>query len=96
MGIEEIERARAVVPIATVQNKYNVADRAHEPVLAHCEKHGIGFMPCIPITLAALQIYLIIGAFMGAARAPEAVWHGVIVAWLVACMLTIGWLAMRV
>ncbi|HEX4375696.1 MAG TPA: aldo/keto reductase [Steroidobacteraceae bacterium] len=49
VGIEEIERARAVVPIATVQNKYNVADRAYEPVLAHCEKHGIGFMPWFPM-----------------------------------------------
>ncbi|HEX4375697.1 MAG TPA: cytochrome C oxidase subunit IV family protein [Steroidobacteraceae bacterium] len=49
----------------------------------------------ILIALAALKIYLIIGVFMGAARAP-AVWHGVIVAWLMACMLTIGWLAMRV
>jgi len=43
--VEEIERARDVVDIATVQNRYNVADRQHDDVVEYCEENGIGFMP---------------------------------------------------
>jgi len=46
---EEIARARKIVPIATVQNRYNVADRKWENVLRYCEKEGLGFMPWRPI-----------------------------------------------
>ncbi len=46
---EEIVRARKVVPIATVQNRYNVADREWEKVLKYCEKEGLGFMPWSPV-----------------------------------------------
>ena len=49
VGPEEIERARKVVPIATVQNRYNVADRTWDNALKHCEKEGLGFMPWSPI-----------------------------------------------
>ena len=45
----ELERARGLVEIATVQNRYNVAQRASEDVLAVCEADGIGFMPWAPI-----------------------------------------------
>jgi len=37
VGVEQIERARAVVEIATVQNVYSLANRKHDNVLAHCE-----------------------------------------------------------
>ncbi len=46
---EEIARARKIVPIATVQNRYNVADRKWEEVLRYCEKEGLGFMPWSPV-----------------------------------------------
>lgn len=46
---EEIAQARKVVPIATVQNRYNVADRKWEKVLKYCEKEGLGFMPWSPV-----------------------------------------------
>lgn len=46
---EEIAQARKVVPIATVQNRYNVADRKWENVLRYCEKEGLGFMPWSPV-----------------------------------------------
>jgi pyridoxine 4-dehydrogenase len=46
---EEIARARKIVPIATVQNRYNIADRKWENVLRYCEKEGLGFMPWRPI-----------------------------------------------
>jgi len=46
---EEIARARKIVPIATVQNRYNVADRKWEDALRYCEKEGLGFMPWSPV-----------------------------------------------
>jgi pyridoxine 4-dehydrogenase len=46
---EEIARARKVVPIATVQNRYNLDDRKWDNTLAYCEKEGLGFMPWAPV-----------------------------------------------
>lgn len=46
---EQIERARKVVPIATVQNRYNITDRKWENTLSYCEKEQIGFMPWAPV-----------------------------------------------
>jgi len=45
----EIDRARKIVPIASVQNRYNIQDRASEDVLAYCEKEKLGFLPWFPI-----------------------------------------------
>jgi pyridoxine 4-dehydrogenase len=45
----ELEKARELVEIATVQNRYNVAQRVAHEVLAVCESDGIGFMPWAPI-----------------------------------------------
>jgi aryl-alcohol dehydrogenase-like predicted oxidoreductase len=47
--VSEIEAARKVFKVATVQNRYNFADRASEDVLNYCEKHGIGFIPWYPL-----------------------------------------------
>ena len=49
VSTEEIERARKVVPIVSVQNRYNVEDRKSENVLVYCEKESLGFMPWFPI-----------------------------------------------
>ena len=49
VGIGEIERARTVVEVATVQNRYNLLDRRSDGVLRYCTEHGIGFMPWFPI-----------------------------------------------
>ncbi len=46
---EEIERARKIVPIISVQNRYNIEDRKSENALAYCEKNGLGFLPWFPI-----------------------------------------------
>src|SRR5881275_1284924 len=46
---EEIERARKVLPIASVQNQYNIDNRRWEKTLTYCEKEGLGFMPWSPI-----------------------------------------------
>ena len=46
---EHIERARAIVPIITVQNRFSFADREWDFVVDHCEANGIGFMPWAPM-----------------------------------------------
>ena len=46
---EEIARARKIVPIVSVQNRYNIEDRQSENVLAYCEKENLGFLPWFPI-----------------------------------------------
>jgi pyridoxine 4-dehydrogenase len=49
VDVEQIERARAVVPIAAVQNRYNLAERGHDGVIDHCEAEGIVFVPYFPL-----------------------------------------------
>ena len=49
VGVEEIERARQVVPITAVQNRYNLSERAHDDVVDHCEREGIVFVPFFPL-----------------------------------------------
>src|SRR6266704_2550989 len=46
---EQIERGRKVVPIVSVQNQYNIGDRASEKALIYCEKEGLGFLPWFPV-----------------------------------------------
>ena len=46
---EQVLRARKIVPIATVQNRYNITDRKWDITLAYCEKEQIGFMPWAPV-----------------------------------------------
>jgi len=54
VSVAEIKAAAKVFPVATVQNRYNLADRASEKVLDHCEKHGIGFIPWFPLNAGEL------------------------------------------
>lgn len=54
VGTAELERARAVAPIASVQNRYSLADRSSEDVLVACEREGIAFLPWFPLALGAL------------------------------------------
>lgn len=49
VGVKQIEKARAIVPIASVQNRYNLLDRQHEDVLDYCAKEGIAFLPFFPL-----------------------------------------------
>lgn len=49
VSVEQLETARDIVEIATVQNEFNVGDRADEDVLEACEDAGIGFIPWSPI-----------------------------------------------
>ncbi len=54
VSVPQIEAARAITRIATVQNRYNLADRAAEPVLEHCERADIGFIPWFPMATGRL------------------------------------------
>lgn len=54
VGVEEIEAARAIAPIVSVQNLYNLADRSAEDVLEHCERHDLAFIPWFPIATGNL------------------------------------------
>lgn len=49
VNAEEIAAASRFFDVATVQNKYNVVDRASEATLDYCEKNGIGFIPWYPL-----------------------------------------------
>jgi aryl-alcohol dehydrogenase-like predicted oxidoreductase len=74
--VEQIERARSVVPIAAVQNEYNLAERAGDDVVDHCAESGIVFVPYYPL-----------GADGGPAAAEIAERHGatraqIALAWL--------------
>jgi len=49
VGIEQIERARRVVPIVAVQNQYNLSERKSEAVIDYCAAEGIVFVPFFPL-----------------------------------------------
>ncbi|PZO16872.1 MAG: oxidoreductase [Leptolyngbya foveolarum] len=54
VSVEEIEAAQKVFPVATVQNRYNLTDRADEEVLDYCDREGIGFIPWFPLAAGDL------------------------------------------
>src|SRR5436189_1666623 len=49
VSVKEIERAKKVVPIVSVQNRYNLTDRDSQDVLDYCEKEKMGFLPWAPV-----------------------------------------------
>jgi pyridoxine 4-dehydrogenase len=49
VGIEQIKRGREVVPIAAVQNLYNLDERGNDDVVDYCEREGIAFVPYFPL-----------------------------------------------
>jgi aryl-alcohol dehydrogenase-like predicted oxidoreductase len=51
---EEIERARKVATIVSVQNEYNIGQRKSEATLEYCEKHNIAFIPWFPVAAGKL------------------------------------------
>lgn len=48
--VEQLEEALQIVPIVSVQNRYNLVDRRHEPVLERCAELGIAFVPWSPLS----------------------------------------------
>jgi pyridoxine 4-dehydrogenase len=55
VSIEQLEAARKVAEITTVQNLYNLGNRSAEDLLDHCEKEGIGFIPWFPLATGELS-----------------------------------------
>lgn len=54
VSVEDIEAASKVFKVATVQNRYNLTDRASQDVLDYCEQHQIGFIPWFPLAAGEL------------------------------------------
>jgi pyridoxine 4-dehydrogenase len=79
----EIDQARKVLEIVSVQNRYNVGDREHEAVVEYCEKHNLGFIPWYPVAAGKL-------ARPGGTLDTIAKRHGATVA-----QLSIAWLLYR-
>jgi len=49
VGVEEVERARELLPVAAVQNEFNLSERRYEDVVDHCTREGIVFVPFYPL-----------------------------------------------
>ena len=54
VSVAEIEQARTVVDVVSVQNLYNLGNRQSEDVLDYCEREGIGFIPWFPVAAGDL------------------------------------------
>jgi aryl-alcohol dehydrogenase-like predicted oxidoreductase len=54
VSVAEIEKARKIVDIVSVQNEYNLTTRKSEEVLNYCEKHKLGFIPWFPVAAGRL------------------------------------------
>ncbi|MCW2765725.1 MAG: oxidoreductase [Nocardioides sp.] len=80
VSVQQLQDAQAVAPIATVQNLYNLANRASEPLLDHCAEHGIGFIPWFP--LATGELSKADGPLAAAATEHDATPSQLALAWL--------------
>src|SRR3954469_17833499 len=80
VSVEEIEAAREIVEVATVQNLYNLTTRQSEDVLEYCEANGIGFIPWFP--LAAGELAKPGGPVAEAAERHDATPGQIALAWL--------------
>ena len=81
VSVKQLEQARKIVPIVSVQNRYNLEDRKSEDVLKACERLGIAFLPWYPLgdgaSLKAAKVKQI-------AKKLQATPAQVVIAWLLA------------
>jgi len=82
VNVDQLEAARKIATIVSVQNMYNITSRSAEPVLEACEAQGIGFIPWFP--LAAGDLAKPGGAVDTIASAHDATAGQVALAWLLA------------
>jgi pyridoxine 4-dehydrogenase len=75
---EHIERARRIVPIVSVQNRYSFADREWDYVVDYCERNGIAFIPWFPLGAGRVAGQILDQI----ARGHQATPHQVALAWL--------------
>jgi pyridoxine 4-dehydrogenase len=78
--VSDIEAAERIVPIATVQNRYNLVDRQSEDVLEYCARRGLGFIPWFPV--GAGQLAEVGSVVAKIAEAMGATSSQVAIAWL--------------
>ena len=83
VGLDDLERAQQIVPIVSVQNRYNVVDRASEDVLQECAQQQLAFFPWAPIA-SGNDIARHGRAVQESARRHGATTRQVAVAWLLA------------
>ena len=76
----EIEQARKIVEVVSVQNQYNLSDRKHEDVVEYCEANGIAFIPWAPV--ASGKLAQPGGVLEKAAKQHDATVSQLSVAWL--------------
>jgi pyridoxine 4-dehydrogenase len=80
VGVDQVQAARKIVPVASVQNRYSLADRAWEPVVDHCQREGIAFLPWFPLGAGSLAEAG--GVLVEVARRHQATPAQVALAWL--------------
>jgi aryl-alcohol dehydrogenase-like predicted oxidoreductase len=76
----QLTEAQAITPIVSVQNRYNLTDRASEDVLHYCEQHDIAFIPWLPV--APITTATATGTLATVARRLRATPTQVALAWL--------------
>jgi pyridoxine 4-dehydrogenase len=82
VSVDQLRRAQELVPVVSVQNRYSLADRAHEDVLEECDRQGIAFFPWYPLAVGDLaQPGGVVGRIASARGATPA---QVALAWLLA------------
>jgi aryl-alcohol dehydrogenase-like predicted oxidoreductase len=81
---EQLREAQRVVPIVSVQNRYNVTDRSSQQVLDVCEQESLVFLPWAPIQDTGRNV-----GVLNAARRLGVTEHQVVIAWLLASSPTI-------
>jgi aryl-alcohol dehydrogenase-like predicted oxidoreductase len=80
VSVQQIEAVRAITPIVSVQNRYNLADRKSEDVLEYCTRENIGFVPWFPLATGELAKHD--GPLTRAAKQLKAQPAQVALAWL--------------
>jgi pyridoxine 4-dehydrogenase len=80
VSVGQLTEAQAITPIISVQNRYNLTDRASGDVLRYCEQHGIAFIPWLPV--APITTTSVTGPLATLARQLGATPTQVALAWL--------------
>jgi len=79
--VDELRRAQNIVPIVSVQNRYNIVERADEDVLQACESNGLAFIPWLPLNTRKVSKTSLI---TDVAKSHDATPAQVALAWLLA------------
>ncbi|MGI9100091.1 MAG: aldo/keto reductase [Solirubrobacteraceae bacterium] len=82
VSVEQLDEARSIVDVVSVQNRFNLSDRSSAEVLAVCERDGLGFFPWFP--LAAGDLARPGGVVDEIAQAHDATPGQIALAWLLA------------